>query len=629
MNPQQPRWIAFAFGAAFALVPLASFAQKLGDTSHWPMHLASALLLAAFGVSAARSSSPSGSISWAVWASAGFALLALSSFWTTELFAASEARYATGRYLGYTAAALVGWRVGLRGIPILAWGLLGAGGIEALSALGDLVQNPKAMGDPYLAPGILGHKNFTSSAMALALPAAWYLWNRSQGAARNAVLSVAVLAVIAMVVLRTRSIWIGTALWTLFAVVRGYRSWKPLALGVALGTIVLTGVLARPKAREALMDPTNLRIREVFWGHSLQMMEAHPWTGVGAGQWRIHFPGFGLRGMNPSVAEGVTAEVRPHNDALWLGAEHGWPGIILWASLWIGLGLTWWRLRREDGADLVAGIALIVLTYSQFEFPIERAAVWIPLVLAAGMLRAEKRNEPISPQARWNRWIPIALMSALTAGYAWTAVQGMSSERDQEELLELNARQNAAALLPAATESLDEWTELDRFGNPSPYFAGMSAMFLEAQRAPITPTSFAEAEAQFKHSLELHPHHVVTWYQLANLYRYRGDARKAESTYRELLTRSPRHPGGQMHLAHALNAQNRFEEAAATLFSAFGDEAYYQQPDFRNATIAALRQCPDSVAMKGVQAVLNERANLDDNGLFARFLAEKSTWIGR
>ena len=626
MNSEHPRWVAFAFGAAFALVPLAPFAQELGDTSHWPMHLAAAVLLAVLGATAARSSTPSGSLSWTFWASGGFALIALSSFWTTELFAASEARYAAGRYLGYAAAALVGWSMGLRGIPILAWGLLGAGGIEALSALGDLGQNPKAMADPYLAPGILGHKNFTSSAMALALPAAWYLWNRTQGAARTAVVATAVAILVAAVVLRTRSIWIGIALWTIFAAVRSIRNWKPLAAGLALGILVLAGVLARPKAREALLDPTNLRIREVFWSHSLQMIEAHPLTGVGAGQWRIHFPGYGLRGMNPSVAEGVTAEVRPHNDALWMGAEHGWPGIALWASLWIGLAVAWWRLRREDGADLVAGIALIVLTYSLFEFPLERAAVWIPFVLAAGMLRSSQLQ---ATRTEFARWLPVGVTGVLTACYAFTAVQGISSERDHEELLELNAQQNAPKLLPAALEALDAWTELDRFGNPSPYFAGMSAMFLEAQRGPLTASSFSEAEGYFLQSLELHPHHVVTWYQLANMYRYRGDFSKAESTYRELLKRSPRHPGGQMHLAHALLAQNRFEEAAATLFAAFGDEAYYQQPDYRNAALAALRQCPDRVAMKGVQAVLSDRASLDDNALFARFLAEKATWVGR
>jgi hypothetical protein len=218
------------------------------------MHLAAAVLLAVLGATAARSSTPSGSLSWTVWASGGFALLALSSFWTTELFAASEARYAAGRYLGYAAAALVGWSMGLRGIPILAWGLLGAGGIEALSALGDLGQNPKAMADPYLAPGILGHKNFTSSAMALALPAAWYLWNRTQGAARTAVVATAVAVLVAAVVLRTRSIWIGIALWTAFAAVRSIRNWRPLAAGLALGILVLAGVLARPKAREALLE---------------------------------------------------------------------------------------------------------------------------------------------------------------------------------------------------------------------------------------------------------------------------------------------------------------------------------------------------------------------------------------
>jgi tetratricopeptide (TPR) repeat protein len=462
--------------------------------------------------------------------------------------------------------------------------------------------------------------------MALALPSAWFLWNRTEGRTQKIIATIGLAVLLTIIVLRTRSIWIGVFIWAIFAVLRNFRSWKPLATALFTGSLVLGVILSSPKTREALIDPTNLRIREVFWNHSIQMLNAHPISGVGAGQWRIHFPSYGLRGMNPSVAEGVTAEVRPHNDALWLTAEHGWPALFLWIILWGGLGISWWRLRKQEGADLVAGIALIVFTYSNFEFPIERAAVWIPFALASGMLRPNLDDRPKS-----TIWKPMYLgaVGLLTIGYGYTAVQGISSETDQQKLLSLNADQNALKLLPASRESLDDWTELDRFGNPSPYFAGMSSMFLEAQRGPITLSSFSEAEALFKQALALHPHHVVTWYQLANLYRYRGEPKKAEQAYLELLKRSPHHPGGQMHLAHSLLAQNRPEEAAAKLFGAFGDDAYYRQPDYRNATIQALRQCPDQVAMKGVQAVLNDRAALDDNDLFERFLAEKATWIGR
>jgi O-antigen ligase len=624
MNDARLPWIALALGAFFALIPLQRFAQALGDTSHWPMHLAAAVLLAAMlGWNLVKKSSNHGPLPWIFYGSLGLALLALSSFWTVDLSAASEARFAFGRYAGYAAAVLVGWRLGLRGLPALAWGILGASAVEALSALGELGQNPKAMLDPYLAPGILGHKNFTSSAMALGLPAAWFLWNRHHGIQRNLSLALGLTVLVAIVVLRTRSIWLGLGLWAVVAVLVNRSSWKALGGAALLGAVVLGGVLARPKARESLVDPTNLRIREVFWGHSLQMLDAHPGTGVGAGQWRVHFPGYGLQGMNPSVAEGVTAEVRPHNDALWLASEHGYPGLIVWAALWLGLGLSIMALRREPGAAFVAGMGLVVFVYSMFEFPLERAAVWIPLMLGAGMLRPD-RSAPLAKPLTLGL---TGLTAVLLGTYAVAAQRGISAEKTYENLLALNARQDAANLLPAAKSAQNAWTELDRFGNPVPYFAGMSALFLEAQRGPITSSSFAEAEGYFREALALHPHHVVTWYQLGNLYRYRGDAAQAEQAYRELLTRSKRHPGGQMHLAHVLLAQNRPEEAAATLFSAFGDAAYYAQPDYRNAVVQALRQCPDRVAMKGVQNVLNQRAALDDQGLFAAFLAEKQTWL--
>lgn len=627
MNAARPSWIAFAAGALFAAVPLLPVAQKLGDSSHWPMHLVASFLLLGLLALAHRGSSTHSSLpNFSTWSALLLLAVALSGFWTVPLFAASEAKLAVGRYAGYAAAAFIGWRFGLRALPTLAWGILGAATVEGLSVLTDFGQSAKAMADPYLAPGIMGHKNFTSSAIALAIPAAWYLWGRSQSSAKNVALAVGVLALLAIVLLRTRSIWIGAALWLLFSLVRNLRSWKPLMGAALLGLVLIAAVVSRPKIREALMDPTNLRIRGVFWDHSLSMIKAAPWTGVGAGQWRIHFPGYGLQGMNPSVAEGITAEVRPHNDALWIASEQGLPGLAVWLLLWGGLLVSWFNNRREEGADLVAGLGIIVLIYSMFEFPLERAAVWIPFMLALGMLQPSQSSEAQRP-SRTNLWIRSIAIAVLALAYLNASREGLSSEQDQQELLALNERQDALRLLPAAIQSLDDWTELDRFGNPSPYFAGMSSMVLEAQRGPISSASFAEARFYFEQSLRLHPHHVVTWYQLGNLYRYQGNALEAEATYRKLLERSPRHPGGQMHLAHALLAQNRAEEAASVLFSAFGSDAYYQQADYRNAAIQALRLSPDAVKHRDVNQVLRLRGGLDDQALFEAFLAEKMKFL--
>ena len=625
MNDARPHWIALAAGAAFAALPALPFAQKLGDTSHWPMHLGAAALIMGLGIwQYTRSSEEDAGLpNLSVWGSLALAITAAAGIWLAPLYAASEAYLAVGRYLGYAAAALLGWRMGIRNVPMLAWAVLGAAGVEAWSAFSDLTEHRNALSDPYLAQGIMGHKNFTSSAMALGIPAAWFLYRRHTGSARTLVLAIGLVVIVAMVLLRTRSIWIGAGVWTLMTLIANARAWKPLVGGLAFALVVVAALVAQPRVRRDLLDPTNLRIRAVFWSHSRSMLEAHPWTGVGAGQWRIHFPSYGLRGMNPSVAEGVTAEVRPHNDALWVAAEQGIPGLASWLLIWVGMAVAWWRSRRDEASSLIAGMAVIVFCYSMFEFPLERAAVWIPLMLGAGMLG------PITKTARLRlpQWLPTALIVGLGGVYAYAANQGRLSERDQQELLALNARQDAANLLPRAVQSLDAWTELDRFGNPSPYFAGMSSMFLEAQRGPITANSFAEAEGYFRQSLELHPHHVVTWYQLGNLYRYRGDAAAAEQAYRELLRRSPRHPGGQMHLAHALLAQNRPAEAAGILFAAFGDEAYYQQPDYRNAVIQAMRQCPETVAHRDVQKLVLQRNELDDQALFAAFLEAKQAYL--
>jgi hypothetical protein len=98
-------------------------AQKLGDSSHWPMHLAASFLLLGLLAVAHRGSSSQSSLpNLSTWSVLLLLAVAVSGFWTVPLFAASEAKLAVGRYAGYAAAALIGWRFGLRSLPALAWG---------------------------------------------------------------------------------------------------------------------------------------------------------------------------------------------------------------------------------------------------------------------------------------------------------------------------------------------------------------------------------------------------------------------------------------------------------------------------------------------------------------------------
>ncbi len=173
----------------------------------------------------------------------------------------------------------------------------------------------------------MGHKNFTASAIALTLPiVVWDVPRQWPAWLADGALWLGVLAVL---LAQTRSIWLGGVLALGVGVALGWRPAKNVRYGL-LGGLAVAGLLALSgPVQKRMMDPANLQIRQIFWDHSFQMHAEHPFTGVGPGQWRIYFPKYGLEGMNPSVAEGITSEVRPHNDFIWVLSELGYVGLAL------------------------------------------------------------------------------------------------------------------------------------------------------------------------------------------------------------------------------------------------------------------------------------------------------------
>jgi len=422
---------------------------------------------------------------------------------------------------------------------------------------------------------------------------------------------------------QTRSIWLGSAVAVGIGALFGFVP-KGSFRKIVIGAIGLVGLfLLSSPVQERIMDPSNLKIRKVFWEYSLQMSAEHPLTGVGPGQWRIHFPTYGLTGMNPSVAEDVTEEVRPHNDFIWNLSEMGSVGLLFFVGFFVMVG--WFALKRyraqpkelEQSAWL--SILALVLIYASFEFPIERAAFFIPFIFMVGNQINGGIRLPM-------KGVLIATIGILGAGtlVAWKATK---ADQQNELINQQNSQKNAIAIEQSALDSYSDWNELDRFGNPIMYFAGMGSLFNEAKsfgpNATFTSENFIRAEEYFNQALEIHPYHVVTLYQLANLHRYRNDHESAKGVYERLLAISPRHPGGQLHYAVTLNALGDYEGAARVLVSAFLEKSYYESPDYQRAVVEALRKMPNQVKHEGLKPFLISRNQLSDEQLFQAFQLAK------
>jgi len=626
-------WALF-IGGVLAGIPqiLQTLGEKgkvspLGDPGHWPVHLAFGLLGIFAAISIWRKHDTKHvQIAWPVVLWLGFVLWAWLAPGLVDLYSIAEWKYSSGRltlYLGFLllgSAWFVSGRNRERDFYQFILGFAGWLSIDYMFRF--LSAGTEALHDPYIVPGLMGHKNFTSSAIALSLAFVFIGWRKGFYDAGLA-LGVLSTGAIAIVMAQTRSIWLGSAVAVGIGALLGFVP-KGSFRKVIIGAIGLVGLfLLSSPVQERIMDPSNLKIRKVFWEHSLQMSAEYPLTGVGPGQWRIHFPKYGLTGMNPSVAEGVTAEVRPHNDFIWILSEMGSIGLLFFVGFFVWIG--WFALKRcraqpkelEQSAWL--SILALVLIYASFEFPIERAAFFIPFIFMVGYQINGGIRLPMKGAL-------IATIGILGAG---TLVAWKATKADQQnELINLqNSQKNAIAIEQSALDSYSDWNEMDRFGNPIMYFAGMGSLFNEAKsfgpNATFTSENFIRAEEYFNQALEIHPYHVVTLYQLANLHRYRNDHESAKGVYERLLAISPRHPGGQLHYAVTLNALGDYEGAARVLVSAFLEKSYYESPDYQRAVVEALRKMPNQVKHEGLKPFLISRNQLSDEQLFQAFQLAK------
>lgn len=630
--------LPFFAGMVFLLLVQREEYQQLGDPGHYPLHLWLSISTAIAGGSLffQKKKLESSGAEWiflflGLWMLGGLSgSWAVSEFWTSVF-----------RWLGYAGAlwAIAAWvRQGSLHFLHLSAVLAGMAFVLGMDALLEFLPNTlTAWRDPYVVKGLLGHKNFTSSALLLSGFGALYVALSGPTKYRWIGTLCTLLAVGMVVLLRTRSLWIGGVLGVF---VLAYTLWPsfqkkrmPLPLGVifGVGTLLTVGLLSSSLVREALLNPSNLSIRQVYWHHSAEMARENPIMGVGSGQWGVHFPAFGLNQMDPTVAEGLTTETRPHNDFVWIWAENGTIGLLLWILFWIALLSAWLRLSKTTEKGISGAVLVALLVYSLFEFPVERAATFFPFLLMAGWVLGQSPARP----ARFTLPAPIIGIFVLLCGSvgAYAAYQRIDGEVLNLEVEKHNANRQPQPLVEAATKAYSSWNELDRYGNPLPYFQGMGTLFLEAQAGS---KEFTRAESHFRQALALSPYHIVTINQLGNVYKYREDYPMAKKWYRKALDISRDFGSARLNLAEVLLAQQKPDSAARVLYEAFGQSTdgasidIRQNPQYKALVMQALHQATGKDHYKPLEKLLTSRKeDSSPEVLFEWFEASKDAHLQR
>jgi O-antigen ligase len=311
--------------------------------------------------------------------------------------------------------------------------------------------------------------------------------------------------------------------------------------------------------------------RPVIWLASLAMIRDHFMGGVGAGNFPVHLHAY-FDIDDPEFSMIHPNWLQPHNDLLWVFAEKGLLGFILYMAVWVLAFFYLLRALKKAQDPAFRWLALATLSglagyfvVSLFDFPMERInhQVYLAFYLAVGVLLGGACSNSVGAPlfaARRARWIFATAIAVLLAGVVYSAAAL------RQERLVLKSRlafldEDWAASLKHAQAALSSWKSLDPFAVPVVYLQGMGHLMLAQHRQALDcfqqarfqmPTrayilnsvavvqgmlgNYEEAIACFSEVLRRSPNHAATIHRIASTHLRAGNSRRAM----ELLERIPK-----------------------------------------------------------------------------------------
>jgi O-antigen ligase len=413
--------------------------------------------------------------------------------------------------------------------------------IAALSILPSLGEAYKE-GDIYLASGkLFAHKNYAAATLLMLIPAA--LAVRLPETLGTWLQRIAIgLALFEILFLRTRGVWLAAALMALVAAGvyatqkdSTYRNQSLIALAIL---VVGVGIAIVFGGAEKVFDSSTIQSRVHYWKASQEMFLDNPISGVGGGQWKIEYPATGLKGTNESVMNGTTSILRPHNDILWLLSETG-----IGALFFIGMMLLALLHLLKTKEQLLFGLTIVAFgAYGFGEFPLERTTLLIPFAVAMGYLASRSKSiyeggKPLSMGLS-------AVALVFTVAVSLARVGG---EKEAAQALDGYMKRNARAMVQNSAAATGTFFEMDIYNNPMPYFEGLGILISGGQKP--NAGILKKSAAAFEQALEIHPNHILSLNQLAQIRRIEGNYAEASRLYNQVLAMSPRNTSAALRLA--------------------------------------------------------------------------------
>lgn len=424
-----------------------------------------------------------------------------------------------------------------------------------------------------------GHKNLYASFQLLCLPFFVYLFLHSKKYLRFAIAFAFLAVFFSIGLIQTKSVILGMVLATaicfpmaILLLFKPYKKQIYIALSL-LALVAFAGVLyvyQYPQKFTLLLNNDTIRERLFLWQNTFEMIREHFPFGVGAGQWQVYFPKYGLANFydtNYLISDGYTTFQRPHSDFLWVLSELGLIGFLAYVAGFIYFIVKGIQLLRKttDTSEKIWRLSFLLVLFAYVfvalvDFPLERNEHQFLLALLLCSLIGSDRKEKINVTDKNVFWYKPALFLLPSLAFAFVR---LPNEKHSKQIVMAQAVGNWARILTEAKKIDTSVYVLDNFSIPIAWYEGLSYYSLNEHEA---------AKLCFERAYRLNPYQVHVLNNMAGMQEQEGNHDLALKYYDELLAISPKQPDAILNKSAVLFNQKKIALAMECLYHFKYDE---------------------------------------------------------
>lgn len=314
-----------------------------------------------------------------------------------------------------------------------------------------------------------------------------------------------------------------------------------------------------------ILSTSSLAERCLIWDKTYHMVDKHPLAGCGVGNWQIHFPNEGLKGLYRSDVWNVSF-IKPHNEYLGVLSETGYVGLFLFILFLVSLIIrSIFALREVESRKdflyraVVLSIFVGACVNALFDFPNSRieCIIWMGILMAI-MLHGISKSQDKSLKNGWNVFfLSVAILFIVVGGFR------LKGERNTFKMQHALITNDWNAVERYGQRALSVFYTVDPVGQPLHWYLG------KAEKQMGHPQSISS----FRRACHFAPYCKENLNDLGLAeYYVAHDLDKATFYLREAIRISPNYIYPYLNLAYIYLSENDLQKAKEVADAIYFDE---------------------------------------------------------